>query len=102
MSGRSGLLHQTKSGKDVDRSVWPGQREMKLKKKAMRRAKGKYMLCGCMAKLDKKTRMWVKVLIALIVVGAAVGVGLGISRAVGGGVWKNKHSSNSAIEGSDD
>jgi hypothetical protein len=90
----------TTNGKLLDRSVWPGHREMKLKKKAMRRAKSKHMLCGCMAHLDKRTKIWVKVLIALLVVGAAVGVGVGISRAVGGGVWKNKSSSNSAIEGS--
>jgi hypothetical protein len=31
--------------------------------------------------------MWAKIIIALLVIGAAVGLGVGISRAVGGGVW---------------
>lgn len=58
------------------------------------------MLCGCMAGMDKKKALWIKVLIAFVVVGAAIGVGVGISRAVGGGVWKNKNTSNAPIQGS--
>ena len=66
-------------------------------KKAMRKQKGKHLMCcGWMAGLDRKTKIWVKVLIALLVVGAAVGVGVGISRAVGGGVWK-KGNDNTPI-----
>ena len=90
-----GLL-KSKTG-NVECQVWPGQRAMKMKKKAMRREKAKYMMCGCMAGLDKRTKIWVKVLIALVVVGLAVGVGVGVSRAVGGGVWKNSTNANSPI-----
>lgn len=97
--------HQTKSNVGLFKSksgnpectVWPGQNAMRMKKKAMRREKGKYMLCGCMASLDKRTRIWIKALIALLVIGTAVGVGVGVSRAVGGGVWKNSNNSNAPI-----
>ncbi|MCJ1366339.1 hypothetical protein MMC16_005467 [Acarospora aff. strigata] len=42
-----------------------------------------------MRKLSKKQKLWVKISIALLIVGAAVGLGIGISKAVGAGVWKS-------------
>ena len=45
-----------------------------------------------MRRLTRRQRIWVKILIALIIVGAAVGIGVGVSRAVGSGVWKNINS----------
>jgi hypothetical protein len=94
--GRASLL-KNKSRSDMDCTVWPGQKALKQKKKAMRKQKGKHLMCcGWMAGLDRKTKIWVKVLIALLVIGAAVGVGVGISRAVGGGVWK-KGNANAPI-----
>ena len=42
-----------------------------------------------MRKLNKRQKLWAKLLIALLIVGAAVGLGIGISKAVGGGVWKS-------------
>lgn len=96
---KAGLL-KTKSGKDMDSTVWPGRKAMKMKKKEMRKQRAKHGVCGCMAGLDKKTKIWVKVLIALLVVGAAIGVGLGISKAVGGGIWKSNSNSNAPIKGS--
>ena len=82
-----------------DNAVWPGQQALKRKKKMMRKERGKQALCGWMAGMPKKTQIWIKVLIALLVIGAAVGVGVGVSRAVGGGIWKNKNDSNVPIEG---
>jgi len=43
-------------------------------------------LCA-FSELTKKQKLWVKIFIALFVLAAAVGLGVGISRAVGGGVW---------------
>lgn len=42
--------------------------------------------------LSKTQILLVKILIALFIVGAAVGIGIGISKAVGAGVWKNDNS----------
>lgn len=45
-----------------------------------------------MRKLNRKQKFGVQLLIGLTVVSAAVGIGLGISRAVGAGVWKSNNS----------
>jgi len=82
-----------------DNAVWPGQQAMKRKKKMMRKERGRQALCGWMAGMPKKTQIWIKIGIALLVIGAAIGIGVGVSRAVGGGIWKNKNDSNSPIEG---
>ncbi len=42
-----------------------------------------------MRKLNKRQKLWAKIIIALLIVGAAVGIGIGISKAVGAGVWKS-------------
>ncbi|PQE12307.1 hypothetical protein CJF31_00000518 [Rutstroemia sp. NJR-2017a BVV2] len=78
-------------------TVWPGQKQMKRKKKAMKFERGRQGVCGCMAGLDRKTKIWVKVLMAMVVIGLAVGVGVGISKAVGGGIWKSDKSTNTAL-----
>ncbi|CAD6441974.1 c361a0c2-5094-496b-a3b8-25f7277fa4e8 [Sclerotinia trifoliorum] len=92
-----GLLMKAKTGATQECTVWPGQQQMKRKKKAMKQDRMSAGICGCMAGFDKKTRVWIKVLIALVVIALAVGVGVGVSRAVGGGVWKNSQSTNTAI-----
>jgi hypothetical protein len=95
-SSKTGLMKH-KNQVSVSCTMWPDQQAMKLKKKEMRKAKAKYMLCGWMAGYNRATRIWIKILIAVVVIGAAVGVGVGISRATGGGVWKNQQNSNSPI-----
>jgi hypothetical protein len=52
-------------------------------RKTTKRTRG----CKLFKNLTTKQRLWVKIIIALILVAAAVGLGVGISRAVGGGVW---------------
>ena len=47
---------------------------------------------GPWSRLSKKQRILAHILIALIIVGGAVGIGVGISKAVGGGVWKSINS----------
>jgi len=98
-SGQGGLL-KNKNRQDVECSVWPGQKQMKRKKKMMRKERGKHNICGCMAGMPKKTQIWIKVLMALLVIGGAIGIGIGVSKAVGGGIWKNTSSPNSPIQGS--
>lgn len=98
-SSRGGGLLKLKSSNDIDGTVWPGQKAMKAKKKTMRKQRNKQGICGCMAGLDRKTRIWIKIVIGLVVVGGAIGVGIGISKAVGGGVWKSKSHSNAPIDG---
>jgi len=97
-NGTAALLSKSKTrGETADSAVWPGQKALKMKKKAMKVQRNKGSLCGCMAGFSKKTRIWIKIVIALLVVGTAIGVGVGVSRAVGGGFWKNEHKVNAPI-----
>jgi hypothetical protein len=47
--------------------------------------------CGCLRTLSKKQRLSLKILIAILLVGAMVGIALGITAAVGGGVWRSNN-----------
>lgn len=76
--------------------VWPSKQQMDKKYRMMERRKG----CGPLRRLNKNQKLWAKILIALVVVGAAVGIGIGISRAVGGGVWKDENSQGKIGSGS--
>lgn len=71
-------------------TMWPSRQAVLDKRRDHKRKKG----CNLFQGLTSKQRLWIKIIIALLVVGAAVGLGVGISRAVGGGVWagegKNK------------
>jgi len=72
----------------------PGKsRTVKAGRNALKR-KGNPLMCdrnrwNPMRKLNKRQKLWAKIFIALLIVGAAVGFGIGISKAVGGGVWKS-------------
>ena len=73
--------------KTKDCTVWPGQKTLKEAKRA-ERLKRRGGFWNPMRGLEARTKFWLKVLIAAIIIGAAVGIGLGISKAVGGGIWK--------------
>lgn len=54
--------------------------------------------CRAFRDLSKKQKLLLKMLIAFFVIGAAVGLGIGIAKATGTGIWKNANS-QSAIAG---
>lgn len=64
--------------------MWPSRQAVMDQRKTYKRTRGH---CNLFKNLNSKQRMWAKIIIALVVVAAAVGLGVGISRAVGGGVW---------------
>ncbi|KAF2876323.1 hypothetical protein BDV95DRAFT_222638 [Massariosphaeria phaeospora] len=70
-------------GRVKECTMWPSKQAVMDKRKTSKRARG----CNLFKNLNSKQRLWVKIVIALIIVAAAVGLGVGISRAVGGGVW---------------
>jgi hypothetical protein len=70
-------------GRVKECTMWPSRQAMMEKKKLHQRARG----CNLFRGLTDKQRLWAKIAIALFVVAAAVALGVGISRAVGGGVW---------------
>ncbi|KAF2200753.1 hypothetical protein GQ43DRAFT_62340 [Delitschia confertaspora ATCC 74209] len=76
-------------GRVKECTMWPSRQTVLEKKKATKRARG----CAFFKNLTAKQRLWAKIIIALVIVAAAVGLGVGISRAVGGGVWAGDHES---------
>jgi len=91
MDSKNNILYSTRTNRSTnDCTVWPGQRALKQQRKALKRQHG----CGPWRRLNKNTRVWLKVLIGLVIIGVAVAVGLGISKAVGGGVWKSSVNTN--------
>lgn len=64
-------------------SMWPGRKQLKDNRKALKKTRG----CQPLARFDKKTRIMIKIAIGLLLVGLIIGVGVGISKAVGGGIW---------------
>lgn len=84
--GTSGLaLAQKKtSGTNQECTVWPGQKALKEAKLAEKR---RTECWNPMRGLEARTKFWAKIAIGAVIVGLAVGVGLGITKAVHGGVW---------------
>lgn len=66
-----------------DCQVWPGKAHWKQRAKASKNQRS----CTCMARLDRRTRIAVKVLIVVLVVGLAVGIGFGVSKPLGAPIW---------------
>lgn len=76
-------------------TVWPGRNQLKRNNLLMKKRRG----CSPWRNLSKKQKLWAQIIIAFIIVGAAVGIGVGISKAVGGGVWKSNNSQTTIGDG---
>lgn len=81
ISGRGYYSQDLESGL---RSPAHNKRESKLWAQKRKR-------CDCLSVLSPKQRLAVKLLIAVIIVGTMVGIALGITAAVGGGVWRSNN-----------
>lgn len=76
-----------------DDKVWPCSKTREKTLLARQKTKG----CSPFSRLSDRQRFWVKVLIALVFVGVVTGLAVGISKAVGGGVFKSSGNSNAPI-----
>lgn len=72
--------------KTKDCTVWPGQKTLKNAKRA-EKLQRRGQCYNPMRGLEARTKLLLKILIAAVIVGAAVGMGLGISKAMGSGIW---------------
>lgn len=72
----------TRGGADCQ--VWPGQDHWRRKAKLAKRSR---QSCKCLSHLSKRNRIIVKVVIGLLIVGIAVGIGFGVSKPLGAGIW---------------
>ncbi|KFY21651.1 hypothetical protein V493_07228 [Pseudogymnoascus sp. VKM F-4281 (FW-2241)] len=73
------LAQKKSSGTNQECTVWPGQKALKEAKLAEKRRSGCW---NPMRGLDKRTKFWVKIAIGAVIVGLAVAVGLGITKAL--------------------
>lgn len=80
-----------------DDKVWPCQRKMREKQLAKKRGKW----CDPLGRLSKKQKIVVQTLIVLLLVGAITGLSIGISKAVGGGVFRTSNNSDAPIGNND-
>ena len=74
-------------GKDEAIRLWPGKHG-KVPKRTKHSTQRSGWSCS-MERLSKRQRLLVKIMIAVLLVGGAVAIGVGVSKAVGGGVYKN-------------
>ncbi|KAF2433438.1 hypothetical protein EJ08DRAFT_572647, partial [Tothia fuscella] len=83
-----GHLSTTKStiSRTQECTMWPSHTT--LKAKALQEKKKKSW--NPLIRLNKRQKLTAQILIALLIIGAAVGIGVGVSRAVGGGVWSSQ------------
>ena len=79
----------------TDDAVWPSDKVRK-QQEAMVKSKehGSY---SPFKHMSRKQKFWVKVLMAVVIVGAITGLGVGITKAVGGGVFRTDSNSSAPI-----
>ncbi|POS84895.1 hypothetical protein EPUL_006649 [Erysiphe pulchra] len=77
-----GLLYKTSYD-----PMWPNRHDLKQKRKAIKRERA---CCSCWADLSRKQRGIISTIVILVVLGAGLSVGFGISKLVGGGVVSSR------------
>lgn len=80
----------------TDDAVWPSEKVRK-QQQAMVTSK-EHSSYSPFKRLSKKQKFWVQVLIAIVIVGAITGLGIGITKAVGGGVFRTSSNSSAPID----
>lgn len=89
-------------------TMWPTHQTLKQTRMADKKQRRQGRTCGCgvvrdhWAECTKKQRLAIRIFIALLVCGAIVGVAVGITRSVNGGVWSGKGSSHDFNNGMGD
>ena len=78
-----------------DDKVWPCAEQLRKKQEEARL--GNRRGCNPFRRLSKKQKVVVHIIIALFLIGAITGLGVGISKAVGGGVFRTTNNSNAPI-----
>lgn len=77
-------LSKTTSPSDLQ--IWPTKQELEQRERAAKKVecRRKWNFIGA---LPKKQKLYAKLFIGVVVIAAAIGIGVGISRAVHGGVY---------------
>ena len=73
-------------------TMWPAHSQLQRKKNNVSGTIRGSRACAPYRGLTKKQRLVLQIILAILVVGAATGLGIGISKAVGAGVWKSNNA----------
>ena len=79
----------------TDDAVWPSDKVRK-QQEAMAKS-NEHSSYSPFKHMSRKQKFWVKILIAVVIVGAITGLGVGITKAVGGGVFRTNSDSSAPI-----
>lgn len=89
-------IHQVPSRE----SVWPSRKEQEAQAKLAKRSRLRKNW-HCMSGLPRRQRLTIQTLIVLLVIAGAVGIGVGISQAVGGTTYSNTPGQTKPIPDAD-
>ena len=76
-------------------AVWPSS-NVRKQHELMVRSKG-HNSYSPFQRMSKKQKFWAKVFIAILIIGAITGLGVGITKAVGGGVFRTSSNTSAPI-----
>lgn len=79
-------------------TMWPCKNEQIKQSEARRKRRSR--ACGPLAGLTKTQKLWLQILLALVIVGAATGMGVGIAKATHTGVYKTQNTQSPIGNGS--
>ncbi|KAI5237133.1 hypothetical protein E4T42_09241 [Aureobasidium subglaciale] len=83
-------------GRTKECTMWPTKQTLRNQDRAERAKRRAARACGCSSihawwvGTDKRQRLWFKFIVAAFIVAIACGLGIGISKAVGAGVFAGK------------
>lgn len=83
-------------GRSKECTMWPTKQTLRENARVEKAKQRQSRFCSCghvtgaWGTLNKKQKLWFKIAIALFIVALAVALGVGITRAVGGGVWASQ------------
>ena len=91
-------VNQAKGGHGVpttkgDDRIWPCPRKIRERHLARKQRRG----CDPLRSFSKKQRILIQSIIALLLIASITGLGIGISKAVGGGVFRTSNNSNAPV-----
>ena len=87
----SRVAHSTYASGTEKNPVWPCKSQLLRQESEMRRSR----TCGPFKNMTKKQTLITQILLALLVIGAVFGLGIGVAKATNSGIYKNPNSQTS-------
>ena len=85
------VAHSMYASGNEKNPVWPCKSQLLRQESEMRRSR----TCGPFKSMTKKQKLITQILLALLVIGAVFGLGIGVAKATNSGIYKNPNSQTS-------